>query len=240
MGQKVSPFALRIPVNNTWLSSWYADKKHYGNLVIEDDKIRKFIKKEYTFAGIQKIEIHRNAEKIIVMIFCAKPSFIIGRRGVKVDKLTEDLIKITAGKMLDLKVIEISNPELSAQLIGDSIAQQLEKQAPHRRVMHKAIETVLGAGGLGIKIKISGRIGGAEIARNETLSKGKIPLHTLKADIDYARSTANLGKGTVGVKVWIYKGERINKPFRPANLNIAPTTPLHRDEPSEKAKTSPS
>jgi small subunit ribosomal protein S3 len=226
MGQKVSPIALRIGINKNWLSSWYANKKEYGNLVIEDEKIRRFIGKEYHFAGIQKIEIQRNSEKVIILIFCAKPSFIIGRRGVKVDKLTEDLIKLTNGKIVDLKVIEIANPELSAQLIGDSVAQQLEKQAPHRRVMHKAIEAVMGAGAQGIKIRVSGRIGGVEIARTETLSKGKVPLHTFKADIDYARSTANLGKGTVGVKVWICKSEKSNKPIQPANPNITPSAPL--------------
>lgn len=207
MGQKVSPIALRIGINKDWISRWYANKKNYGKFAVEDERIRKFIKKEYGFAGLQKVEIERNTEKTIVVVYCAKPSFIIGRRGVKADKLTEDLVDLCHGRMIDLKVIEVMKPELSAQLVGDSIAQQLEKQSHHRRVMHKAIETVLDAGALGIKIKISGRIGGAEIARTEGLSKGKIPLHTLKADIDYARSTANLSKGTVGIKVWIYKGE---------------------------------
>lgn len=211
MGQKVSPVALRLGINKDWLSHWYADKKDYGNFVVEDEKIRRFINKEYHFAGIDKIEIKRNAEKVIVIIFCAKPSFIIGRRGVKVDKLTEDIIKQVGGKVVELKVIEIANPELSAQLIAETVAEQLEKRAPHRRVMHKAIETVMAAGAQGIKIRVSGRIGGIEIARAEILSKGKIPLHTLKADIDYARSTAVLTKGTVGVKVWIYKGELIRK-----------------------------
>ncbi|MFH0888626.1 MAG: 30S ribosomal protein S3 [Planctomycetota bacterium] len=236
MGQKVSPVALRIGINKNWLSTWYADKKGYGNLLVEDEKIRRFIMKEYNFAGIQKIEIQRNAEKVIILIFCAKPSFIIGRRGVKVDQLTGDLIKITNNKIVDLKVIEIANPELCAQLIGDSVAQQLEKQAPHRRIMHKAIETVMGAGALGIKIRVGGRIGGAEIARTETLSKGKVPLHTFKADIDYARSTAHLSKGTVGVKVWICKGEKSNKQIRPANPNIAPSAPLRLNEASDKTK----
>jgi small subunit ribosomal protein S3 len=216
MGQKVSPIALRIGINKDWLSRWYANKKDYGPMAVEDERIRKFIKKEYSFAGLQKIEIERNTEKTIVIVYCAKPSFIIGRRGIKADKLTEDLIKLCHGRMMDLKVVEVMKPELSAQLVGDSIAQQLEKQSHHRRIMHKAIETVLEAGALGIKIKISGRIGGAEIARAESLSKGKIPLHTLKADIDYARSTATLSKGTVGVKVWIYKGESERSKKTPA------------------------
>jgi small subunit ribosomal protein S3 len=211
MGQKVSPYAFRIGINKDWLSHWYADKKDYGTFVVEDEKIRRFINKEYHFSGIDKIEISRNTEKVIVVIYCAKPSFIIGRRGVKVDKLTEDIIRLIGGKVVELKVIEIGNPELSAQLIAETVAEQLEKRAPHRRVMHKAIETVIAAGGQGIKIRVGGRIGGIEIARAETLSKGKVPLHTLRADIDYARSTAVLTKGAVGVKVWIYKGEIIKK-----------------------------
>lgn len=209
MGQKVSPVALRIGINRDWLSRWFADKKGYGKLVVEDDKIRRFIKKEYNFAGLHKIEIERNSEKVTVIVYSARPSFIIGRKGIKIDQLTEDLIRLAGGKVVDLKVVEVQKPELSAQLVADSIAQQLEKQAHHRRVMHKAIETVMDAGAQGIKIRISGRIGGVEIARAETLSKGKIPLHTLKADIDYSRSTAILTKGTVGVKVWIYKGNVI-------------------------------
>jgi len=218
MGQKVSPVALRIGINKDWLSRWYANKKDYGRLAVEDEKIRKFIKKEYSFAGLQKIEIERNTEKTIVIVYCAKPSYIIGRGGVKADKLTGDLVKLCKGKVTDLKVVEVLKPELSAQLVGDSIVQQLEKQSHHRRIMHKAIETVLEAGALGMKIRISGRIGGAEIARAETLSKGKIPLHTFKADIDYARSTAHLSKGTIGVKVWINKGELVR-----TKKNLAPT-----------------
>ena len=148
MGQKVSPFALRLGINKDWISRWYADKKNYGKYAVEDQKIRKFVKKEYNFAGLQKIEIERNTEKTIVIVFCAKPSFIIGRRGVKADKLTEDLVKLCGGRVVDLKVIEVLKPELSAQLVGDSIAQQLEKQSHHRRIMHKVIETVMEAGAL--------------------------------------------------------------------------------------------
>jgi len=233
MGQKVSPFALRLGINKDWISRWYADKKNYGKYAVEDQKIRKFVKKEYNFAGLQKIEIERNTEKTIVIVFCAKPSFIIGRRGVKADKLTEDLVKLCGGRVVDLKVIEVLKPELSAQLVGDSIAQQLEKQSHHRRIMHKVIETVMEAGALGIKIRISGRIGGAEIARAESLSKGSVPLHTLKADIDYARSTATLSKGTVGVKVWIYKGviERAKKPQMRSSI-AAPATSRIQPRPS--------
>ena len=235
MGQKVSPVALRIGINKDWISRWYANKKDYGRLAVEDERIRKFIKKEYSFAGLQRIEIERNTEKTIVIVHCAKPSYIIGRRGVKADKLTEDLVKLCKGRVLDLKVIEVLKPELCAQLVGDSIVQQLEKQSHHRRIMHKAIETVLGAGAQGIKIRISGRIGGAEIARAESLSKGKVPLHTLKADIDYARSTAHLSKGTIGVKVWIYKGEieRVKKsqlqslsPAKPGEKPLVPSATL--------------
>ncbi|MBI5778331.1 MAG: 30S ribosomal protein S3 [Planctomycetes bacterium] len=240
MGQKVSPFALRLGINKDWISRWYADKKNYGKYAVEDQKIRKFVKKEYNFAGLQKIEIERNTEKTIVIVYCAKPSFIIGRRGIKADKLTEDLVKLCGGRVVDLKVIEVLKPELSAQLVGDSIAQQLEKQSHHRRIMHKVIETVMEAGALGIKIRISGRIGGAEIARAESLSKGSVPLHTLKADIDYARSTATLSKGTVGVKVWIYKGiiEKTKKPHGVAAV-AAPATSRLQPRREEKPAGQP-
>jgi len=221
MGQKVSPVALRIGINKDWLSHWYADKKDYGIFVVEDEKIRRFINKEFHFSGVEKIEIRRNSEKIVVIIYCAKPSFIIGRRGVKVDKLTEDIIKLVGGKVVELKVIEIANPELSSQLIAEVVAEQLEKRAPHRRVMHKVIETVMGAGAKGIKVRVGGRIGGIEIARAETLSKGSVPLHTLKADIDYGRATAVLTKGAVGVKVWIYKGELNRMPGSPVKPPVA-------------------
>lgn len=225
MGQKVSPVALRIGINKTWISSWYANKKDYGKLVVEDEKIRQFIKNGYSFSGIDRIEIQRNAERTIVLVYCAKPSFIIGRHGAKVDKLTEDIIGLCNGKLVDLKVVEVSRPELSAQLVAETVAQQLQKQAPHRRIMHKAIETVMGFGAQGIKIRVGGRIGGIEIARAETLSKGKIPLHTLRADIDYARAVANLSKGTVGVKVWIYKGEILSKSKRPTNKAVSESVP---------------
>jgi len=215
MGQKVSALALRIGINKDWISRWYANKKDYGRLAVEDERIRKFIKKEYSFAGLQKVEIERNLEKTIVIVYCAKPSYIIGRRGVKADKLTEDLVKLCKGKVMDLKVIEVLKPELSAQLVGDSISQQLEKQSHHRRIMHKVIETVMAAGALGIKIRIAGRIGGAEIARTENLSEGKIPLHTLRANIDYTRGCAHTTYGSIGLKLWIYKGDVFDKETKP-------------------------
>jgi small subunit ribosomal protein S3 len=215
MGQKVSPVALRLGINQEWASTWFADKKNYGRFVIEDEKIRRFIKKEYCSAGIEKIEIMRNPENIIILLHCLKPSFVIGRGGVKVDRLTEDVMKLTRVQKVDLKVVEVARPELSAQLVAESIVAQLEKRAPHRRVMHKAIETVMNTGALGIKIRVSGRIGGIEIARSEALSEGKIPLHTFKAQIDYARATAVLTKGTVGVKCWIYKGDAIKREKKP-------------------------
>ncbi|MEK7449755.1 MAG: 30S ribosomal protein S3 [Planctomycetota bacterium] len=214
MGQKVSPISLRIGITRDWISRWYASKKDYGKFTVEDEKIRKFVKKEYGFAGIPMVEIERTRERTTVIVHVARPGVIIGRRGAKVNKLTDDL-EALVGHPIDLKIIEVEKPELSAQLIAESIAEQLEKRAAFRRTMRKATETVMASGGQGIKILLSGRIGGAEIARREKTSTGKVPLHTLKADIDFARATATLNKGTIGIKVWIYKGEKALYPVKP-------------------------
>ncbi|MBI4834159.1 MAG: 30S ribosomal protein S3 [Planctomycetes bacterium] len=206
MGQKVNPTSFRLGITETWRSRWYAPKKEYGKNVVEDEKIRKFIKRDYRFVGISRIDIERNKDKTIVQIHAARPGLIIGRKGATIEKLTTDLTKLSV-RPVDIKIIEVTNPELNSQLIAESIVEQLEKRAPYRRTIRRAAETVMAANAKGVKVQVAGRLGGAEIARTEDLSMGKIPLNTIRADIDYAISTAILTKGTIGVKVWIYKGE---------------------------------
>ncbi|MFA5795320.1 MAG: 30S ribosomal protein S3 [Candidatus Brocadiia bacterium] len=219
MGQKVSPVGFRIGITKDWVSRWYATKKDYGNLIIEDARIRKFVKKQYGFSGIDKVEIDRTKEKVIVTIYSAKPGLIIGRRGSRVDELGKELMGL-AKSPIDLKVVEIAKPELSAQIVSESIGQQLEKRAAYRRVVRKSAETVMAAGALGVKIRLSGRIGGVEIARAEKINIGKVPLHTLRADIDFGRATAIITKGTIGIKVWIYKGEIIRAKAKKDITNV--------------------
>jgi len=219
MGQKIIPTSLRLGITETWRSRWFGDKKNYPKYVIEDEKIRKFIKKEYKFAGIPRIDIERTKDKTIVLVNAARPGLIIGRKGATIDKLTDELVKLV-GHPVDLKIIEVDKPELSAQLIAELIGEQLEKRAPYRRTMRRASETVMGAMAKGIKIQVAGRLGGAEIARTEDMLLGSIPLHTFRADIDYGTATAILTKGTIGVKVWIYKGDIY--PERKKKLEVQP------------------
>lgn len=206
MGHKIYPLAFRLGVLERHRSRWYADKKRFGNYLIEDQKIRNFVKKNYGFAGIAKIEIERIGDAIKVIVHAARPGLIIGRRGAKVDKLSEDLEQVI-GRRVKLDIVELDRPELTSQIVAEAIAEQLEKRAPFRRTIRKYVETVMDAGGKGVKIQCAGRLGGAEIARTEKLSMGSVPLHTIRANIDYGAATAVLSKGTIGVKVWIYKGE---------------------------------
>ncbi|HUS58034.1 MAG TPA: 30S ribosomal protein S3 [Planctomycetota bacterium] len=205
MGQKVHPTSLRIGITEDWRSRWYADKRNFGLLLVEDFKIRQYIKKHHQYAGIPKIEIERNREQAKVILHTARPGIIIGRKGAEVDKLREDLEKLT-GRTITINIKELKRPELSAQLVGEDIAQQLEKRASTRRIMKKAVDTAMGLGALGVKIEVGGRLGGSEIARNERQVGGSIPLHTLRANIDYGVATAFTTYGCIGVKVWIYKG----------------------------------
>ncbi len=208
MGQKVRPTGLRLGITENWRSQWYADKKDFGALLIEDQKIRNHVKRNYGFAGIPIVEIDRTREEAMVTLHTARPGLIIGRKGVGIDKLREELGKLT-GRQINIKIKEVERPELSAQLIGEGIAEQLQKRAAYRRTLRRAADTVMDAGALGVKIQISGRLGGAEIARTESTIKGKIPLHTLKANIDYGFHEAITTYGTIGIKVWVYKGEKI-------------------------------
>jgi len=205
MGQKVSPTGFRLGIVEEWRSRWYAGKKGFKEALLEDYKIRRYIKDNYKFAGIPKIEIERKGEEINVVLNTARPGLVIGRKGAEVDKLRGKLEEIT-GKRVNVNIVEVSKPELDAQLVSESIAEQLEKRASFRRTMKKAVDMAMQSGALGIKVICSGRLGGAEIARTETQSKGSIPLHTLRAIIDYGLAQAVTTYGTIGVKVWIYKG----------------------------------
>ena len=206
MGQKVHPTSFRIGITENWRSRWYAGKKKFGKLLVEDQKIRKYIKKNYRFTGIPKIEIERTRdEEARVILYAARPGLIIGRKGAEIEKLKEGIKKLV-GKMVDIRIQEIAKPELEAQLVAENIAEQLQKRAAFRRTIKRAVDTTMGVGAKGVKVQISGRLGGAEIARREKSSVGSIPLHTLRADIDYGFAESLTKYGTIGVKVWIFKG----------------------------------
>jgi len=206
MGQKVHPTSLRIGITENWRSRWYAGKKKFGKLLVEDQKIRKYIKKNYRFTGIPKIEIERTRdEEARVTLYAARPGLIIGRKGAEIEKL-KDGVRRLVGKMVDIRIQEIDKPELEAQLVSENVAEQLQKRAAFRRTMKRAVDTTMGVGAKGVKIQISGRLGGAEIARTEKSAAGSIPLHTLRADIDYGFAESLTKYGTIGVKVWIFKG----------------------------------
>ncbi|NGX63083.1 MAG: 30S ribosomal protein S3 [Candidatus Anoxychlamydiales bacterium] len=208
MGQKGSPTGFRLVIRKKWLSNWYANKQEFGDLLEEDRKIRKYLAKQPACVGSSKFYIKRTAGKIEVTICTARPGLVIGKKGAEIDILKNDLKKIT-GKEVWIEVEEIKRPDLDAKLVADGIARQIERRVPFRRALKKAIQTTMDAGATGIKVQISGRIGGAEIARTEWYKEGKIPLHTLRADIDYGVKTAKTPYGAIGVKVWINKGEEV-------------------------------
>ena len=214
MGQKVHPYIQRIGVIKNWRSLWYADRKKYAQNVAEDFKIRKYIQKKFIHAAVSYIVIERlAADQIKIKIASARPGIIIGRRGADIDKLKEDLAKITASEIA-IDIIEIKNPFLEAQLVAQNIAFQLEKRVAFRRATKRAIDQSRQAGALGIKVKVSGRLGGAEMARTEKYHEGSIPLQTLRADVDYGFAEAHTTYGVIGVKAWIYKGEIIREKKR--------------------------
>jgi small subunit ribosomal protein S3 len=216
MGQKIHPNGFRVGVTRDWTSRWYSRKKGFGAMLIEDDRIRRFVKEEYYFAGIPKVEIERKGDQLMVLVHCARPGVLIGRKGVKVDKLKEQLEQLS-GRQVTLNIHEITRPELNSQLVAEGVAEQLEKRASFRRTLKRAMQLTMERGAEGIKIRIAGRLGGAEIARVETALKGSIPLTTLAADIDYGFAEARCTYGRIGVKVWIYKGMiRRNAPLQRA------------------------
>ncbi len=206
MGQKVNPHGLRVGVIKDWDSRWFAEGKDFADSLVEDYNIRKFLKKKLAPAGISKIEIERAADRVRLIIYTAKPGVVIGKGGAEIEKLKTEVQKLTTKKVfVDIK--EIKRPDRDAQLVAESIAQQLENRASFRRAMKQAMQRTMKSGALGIKAAVSGRLGGADIARSEFYSEGTIPLQTLRADIDYGFAEADTTYGKLGIKVWIYKGE---------------------------------
>ena len=216
MGQKVNPTGLRLGIVKGWESSWYGGKK-FSDKLVEDHKIRKYIIARIPKGGISKIVIERTLKLLELTIHTARPGIIIGRGGSEIDKLKGELKKLTK-KDVQINIFEIKRPEIDAKLIGDSIAQQLRARISHRRAMKQAIASAMRVGAKGIKIKVSGRIGGAEMARSEQYKEGRIPLHTIRADIDYAICESKTIYGKIGVKVWVFKGEVVGK--RDLSLNV--------------------
>jgi small subunit ribosomal protein S3 len=208
MGQKVNPNSLRLGVTRNWNSSWYS-KNNYAALLRQDFELRKFLNKKLEQAGLSKIFLERLAKKVIVTIHTARPGVVIGKKGNGIEKLRADLVALV-GSDVALNIVEIRKPEVDAKLVADSIASQIQKRVGFRRAVKRAMQSTLRTGGLGVRVNCSGRLGGAEIARMEWYREGQVPLHTLRADIDYGVATANTTYGSVGIKVWIYKGETYN------------------------------
>src|SRR6058998_799432 len=212
MGQKTNPIGLRVAVNKDWRSKWYAGKKEFGKLLTEDRKIRDLLKKRLETASVPKILIERAATRCRITILTARPGVVIGRKGAEIDKLKEELSKMT-GKEIYVDIMEIKTPETDAQLVAENIALQLERRVSFRRAMKKSIQTAMDLGAEGIKVRCGGRLGGAELARVETYHEGRVPLHTLRANIDYGFAEANTVYGKLGIKVWICRGEtKVEKP----------------------------
>jgi small subunit ribosomal protein S3 len=212
MGQKTNPIGLRLGINRTWDSRWFSSKE-YAKWLDEDIRIRKYIKQRLFKAGVAKIEIERSGGKATVNIYTARPGMVIGRKGAEVDMLRDEL-KHLSGKEVQINIKDVKKPELNAQLVGEHIAMQLQQRVSFRRAMKKTIASAMRMGALGIRVQCSGRLGGAEMSRREGYHEGRVPLHTLRADIDFARATAHTTFGCVGVKVWIYKGEIFPEEFR--------------------------
>ncbi|WOI54472.1 30S ribosomal protein S3 [Parvularcula sp. LCG005] len=206
MGQKVNPIGLRLGINRTWDSRWYADKKNYGDLLHEDLKIRQYLFDKLKNAGVSRIVIERPHKKCRVTIYSARPGVVIGKKGADIEKLRKELQALSSSETV-LNIVEIRKPEVDAMLVAENIAQQLERRASFRRAMKRAMQTAMRMGALGIRVNCSGRLGGAEIARMEWYREGRVPLHTLRADIDYGVATARTTYGAIGIKVWIFKGE---------------------------------
>ena len=206
MGHKVNPIGMRLQINRTWDSRWYADTKDYGNLLLEDLKIREFIGEECKQAGISRVIIERPHKKCRVTIHTARPGVIIGKKGADIEGLRSKVAAMTDSE-LHLNIVEVRKPELDAALVAESIAQQLERRVSFRRAMKRAVQNAMRMGALGIRVNVAGRLGGAEIARTEWYREGRVPLHTLRADIDYANVEAATPYGIIGIKVWIFKGE---------------------------------
>src|SRR5271169_3450148 len=223
MGQKSNPIGLRVAVNKDWTSKWFAEKKEFGKLLAEDRKIREILKSKLEGASVSKIGIERAASRCRITIYTARPGVVIGRKGAEIDKLKEEISKMT-GKEVYVDITEIKQPEMDAQLVAENVALQLERRVSFRRAMKKAVQVAMDFGAEGIKIRVGGRLGGAEIARVEKYHQGRVPLHTLRANIDYGFAEANTLYGKLGIKCWICKGE----------------TPVQKKEQTQPASTASS
>jgi small subunit ribosomal protein S3 len=210
MGQKVHPYGFRVGITRPWTSRWYARKKDFGNFLIEDQRIKKFIKSRLKQAGLSKIEIERTGDETRIFLHTSRPGVVIGKKGAEIDKIREELQKFskdTQAKKIQVNIREITKPEIDAQLVAEGIAEQLLKRASFRRAVKKAVDATMQAGALGVKVIVAGRLGGAEIARTEPYMVGSLPLQTLTADIEYGFAEAQTNYGVIGCKVWIYKGK---------------------------------
>ena len=205
MGQKVNPGGFRTGVMCDWKSRWFASKKEFPGLLVEDQKIRKFVKTKYRFAGIPKVEVERTRDEVKVVLYTARPGIVIGRKGQEIERLQDELQQLT-GRRINIKIEEISRPELEAQLVAEDIAEQLSKRSSFRRTMKRALESTMENGAKGIKVQLAGRLGGAEMARREKQIAGSIPLSTLRAKIDYGFTEAKTAQGHIGVQVWVNQG----------------------------------
>jgi len=217
MGQKVNPIGLRVGINRGWDSIWFAKKREYGKLLIEDYKIRNYIKKNVVNSGVSQVIIERTSRKCIVSIYTSRPGFVIGKKGSDVDKIKKNLSKISTSE-ISLNIKEVKKPELNAYLVAENIAQQLVKRIAFRRAMKRAMQSALRLGAKGIRVCVAGRLAGNEIARTEWSREGSVPLHTFRADVDYAEAEALTTYGIIGVKVWIYKGEVLSRTVK-KNIN---------------------
>jgi small subunit ribosomal protein S3 len=211
MGQKINPIALRLGINRGWDSIWFAKKKDFGKYLIEDFKIRKYIQKNIINSGVSDIVIERSGKKCSVSIHTSRPGFVIGKKGADIEKIKKNILKISKDSEITVNIKEIKKPELNAYLVAENIATQLVKRIAYRRAMKRAMQSAMRLNALGIKVMVSGRLAGNEIARTEWLREGSIPSHTLRANIDYATAEALTTYGIIGIKVWIYKGELFNK-----------------------------
>lgn len=207
MGQKVNPHGLRVGVIAGWNAQWYANKKDFSKYVLEDNKIREYIKKKYYAFGISKVAIERAQDKVVINIHTSKPGMLIGTKGAGVEQLKKELGKIVKAGSIHINILEVKRPDMDAVLVAESVAQQLEKRASFRRTMKQAMSRVMRSGAKGVKIMVAGRLDGAEIARSESYHEGSIPLQTMRADIDYGTAEAHTTFGIIGIKVWVYKGE---------------------------------
>lgn len=239
MGQKVNPHGLRVGVIKDWDSRWFANKNAFGDTLVEDYKVRKYIKKNLYAAGVPRIEIERDAVRVKIHIHCAKPGLVIGRGGSEIDKLRKNL-EAMLKKPVIVNIVEVKQPDLSAQLVAESVCASLERRVSFRKAMKQAIGRTMRLGAKGIKIRVAGRLGGAEIARTEVYHEGTIPLHTIRADIDYGFAEANTTYGKLGVKVYIYKGEvlkgQITAPSLPPEKRERPNGRRMPRKPREDAR----